>query len=307
MNLDPSTIYEPRLVKSADGTEICTDAAGNRAPNCPVIVLLHGFSVVKEAFDPMFVDPLWTRNAFLVRYDIRGHGKSSKPLADDAWASERMSEDFEAVCKEFGVAKAFVLGWSLGGMAVRSALLQRTDGCDDPVTQFADIIAHNVSVEISGLINVEGPPYIDAAIISRVSNSETLAILGALAQPTSVDDFQETTLQFVRRCSNVISPDLCRVLLEGVIVQPRAVTGRLLSRQQNPEKLLQGGRDGKLDVLIVSGGEDRMVGVEGLRAVYEEIGWKKCSFKHLDKADHIPWASSAEAFRDAVLGWVKGR
>lgn len=66
--MDPHVhnICEPRLVKSLDGTEICADAAGNRAPKCPVIVLIHGFSVRKEAFDPMFEDPKWVQNAFLV-------------------------------------------------------------------------------------------------------------------------------------------------------------------------------------------------------------------------------------------------
>lgn len=50
-----------------------------------------------------------------MRYDSRGQGGSGKPLNDEAWESERFSEDFEAVCKEFGVTKAFVMGWSLGG------------------------------------------------------------------------------------------------------------------------------------------------------------------------------------------------
>lgn len=59
-------MYEPRLVNSADGTKICADAAGNRAADCPVIVLIHGFSVIKEAFDSMFEDPKWVHHAFLV-------------------------------------------------------------------------------------------------------------------------------------------------------------------------------------------------------------------------------------------------
>lgn len=49
-----------------------------------------------------------------VRYDTRGHGRSGKPTTDEAWESRRISEDFEAVCKEFDIKEAFVLGWSVG-------------------------------------------------------------------------------------------------------------------------------------------------------------------------------------------------
>lgn len=50
-----------------------------------------------------------------MRYDTRGQGKSGKPSIDEAWESERFSEDFEAVCHEFDITNAFVMGWSLGG------------------------------------------------------------------------------------------------------------------------------------------------------------------------------------------------
>lgn len=163
MSLESYTIYEPRLIKSADGTQISADAIGNRGPDRPVIVLIHGFSVIKESFDPIFEDPNWIHNAFLVngdylhvlriiyqlkpicdvkvRYDTRGHGKSGKPLADEAWESRRMSEDFEAVCKEFGVTKAFVLGWSLGGMHLSAR------PCQNSMTD--DIICFIVQLRIS--------------------------------------------------------------------------------------------------------------------------------------------------------------
>lgn len=66
MNTRTYVTYGQRLVKSADGTEISADAIGNRAPECPVIVLIHGFSMLKEVFNPMFEDSKWTQNNFLV-------------------------------------------------------------------------------------------------------------------------------------------------------------------------------------------------------------------------------------------------
>jgi pimeloyl-ACP methyl ester carboxylesterase len=127
--------YDSRFVKSNDGTEIYTDACGNRSPDCPVLVLIHGAFMVKGVFNPMFEDPKWTSNAFLVslirlknwemtynlaqvRYDSRGHGRSGKSITEEAWQSRRFSEDFEAVCKEFEIKEAYVLGWSAGGLSL---------------------------------------------------------------------------------------------------------------------------------------------------------------------------------------------
>lgn len=104
-----------------------------------------------------------------------------------------------------------------------------------------------------------------------------------------------------------MSQDLYRVLLEGVILQPRAVTGKLITRKQDPVRFLQDARDGKVDVLVVGGGKDELVDAEGLMLIYKELGWKKYTLKRLDKADHMPWISAAETFRDTVLGWVKER
>lgn len=60
------TKIESRFVTSADGTQILADAIGNRSPEFPVIVMIHGFCMIGAAFDPMFDDPQWTSNAFLV-------------------------------------------------------------------------------------------------------------------------------------------------------------------------------------------------------------------------------------------------
>lgn len=67
------TKIESCSVTSADGTQIHADAIGNRSPEFPVIVLIHGFCMVGAAFDPMFDDPQWTSNAFLVCF----HSESS--------------------------------------------------------------------------------------------------------------------------------------------------------------------------------------------------------------------------------------
>ncbi|KAF9449217.1 alpha/beta-hydrolase [Macrolepiota fuliginosa MF-IS2] len=281
--------YDSRWVKSADGTEIYTDAAGNRSPGSPVIVLIHGFSMVKAVFDPIFEDPKWTSQAFLVRYDARGHGRSGKPLTDEAWKSKRMWEDFKAVCEEFQIEKTYILGWSLGS------------------AHFVDIITYNTSITVLGLINVQGAIYLDSSFAKRTVNYENFKVILTLANPPTIDIFQETVFAFLHTCSDKLSPELFRILLEGVIQQPRAIAARLNSRTHNPEKMLREAREGKLELLVVSAGKDKLLNVEGFKAVFDELGWKKWTYEHLEDADHIPWVSCPEAFREIVIPWVRER
>ncbi|XP_006459465.1 hypothetical protein AGABI2DRAFT_191431 [Agaricus bisporus var. bisporus H97] len=276
-----------RLVKSADGTEIYTDATGNRSPSTPVLVLVHGLFMNKGAFNPIFDDPKWTSSLFLVRYDTRGHGRSGKSVAEEAWESKRFSEDFEAVCREFEVREAYVLGWSMG-----AAL-------------FPDIMTYTTSVKILGFINVAGVVSVDPSI--KRSSSRPLANEwgGILLSPPSVDAFQEALFQFLHICSDELSPELFRILLEGMIMQPRGAAVLAFKRKQNPEKMLQEARGGRLPLLGISGLKDKGLIAEELKRELENLGWKRMTYRFLQDADHIPWVSCAEEFREIVLTWIK--
>jgi len=102
-----------KLLKSNDGTEIYADAVGD--PSNPSIVFIHGFSLSSIAFDSVFSDPKFFENFYLVRYDTRGHGRSGKPEEEEAWQSERLSQDFDAVVTGFELKVPFVAAWSMGG------------------------------------------------------------------------------------------------------------------------------------------------------------------------------------------------
>jgi len=47
----------------------------------------------------------------MIRYDVRGHGKSDQPLEAKDYESLRHAEDFKAVVEAFGASKPFVVGW----------------------------------------------------------------------------------------------------------------------------------------------------------------------------------------------------
>lgn len=107
--------------------------------------------------------------------------------------------------------------------------------------------------------------------------------------------------------SDYLSPELSCTLLEGVILVPRAVAGKLTTRTQDPEKMLQQARAGELEALVITSEKDKLLNSDGVREVYEESGWKKYVLRHIKDADHMPWLSKADEFREIVLGWMKER
>lgn len=107
-------------VFSSGGVEIAYEVEGEGQP----ILLIHGFSATA---DDNWVRTGWvqalTRARFkVVRFDLRGHGKSQK-LHDAAdYTMEKMAGDALALLDHLGIEKADLLGFSMGaGIAMRLA------------------------------------------------------------------------------------------------------------------------------------------------------------------------------------------
>ena len=98
-----------KMFTSPDGTHIWAEEAGDRTK--PAIVFIHGLACTALAFNAQFADAELLRSAHLVRYEMRGHGRSGKPDGIEAYASLRHAEDFRTVCEVFGLTKPIVLGW----------------------------------------------------------------------------------------------------------------------------------------------------------------------------------------------------
>ena len=104
---------QTKTVTSADGTRLHALAAGD--PSKPALVLIHGFASSSFAFRAQFANQKLLARVRLVAYDVRGNGRSDKPVEPEAYEGKRLAEDFKAVCDAFGVVRPVVLGWSLGG------------------------------------------------------------------------------------------------------------------------------------------------------------------------------------------------
>jgi pimeloyl-ACP methyl ester carboxylesterase len=84
----------------------------------PAIVLVHGFAAHLESNwrGPGIVDALLATGRRVVALDCRGHGKSAKPHDPEAYADNAMALDVIALMDHLRIAKADLLGYSMGGI-----------------------------------------------------------------------------------------------------------------------------------------------------------------------------------------------
>jgi len=95
-----------------DGIELAFHDEGEGEP----IVLVHGFA---SNADVNWVHPGWmtTLNRAgrrAIALDNRGHGASSKLYDPDLYHSDRMADDVRALLDHLGIARADVMGYSMG-------------------------------------------------------------------------------------------------------------------------------------------------------------------------------------------------
>ncbi|KAF8164767.1 alpha/beta-hydrolase [Crassisporium funariophilum] len=235
----PSVSVE-KLLKSTDGTVIFARAVGNREN--PSLVFVHGLALSGSVFDDLFKDKHLLDRFYLVSYDMRGHGRSGKPEVEEGYASIRYADDFASVVKAFSLRTPMLIGWSLGA----------TIACD--------ICAHLGADSISGVVYAAGLPY-TGPIMNEVGTPLVLGFLPGLFSTDDVNLSARTKIAFID--SLFLNPahvptSLKWSWLGATTLQLPAVSRLVLSRTQDPEKLLQEGSKG-LPLLMISGSSDTQV------------------------------------------------
>jgi pimeloyl-ACP methyl ester carboxylesterase len=100
-----------------DGAQIAYRRIGNGRP----LVVLNGFVATSADWDPSFIDTLASSNE-LVLIDNRGIGFSTDN--GRPFDVEQLSDDAARVIETLGIARAAVLGWSMGGFIAQTLALQ---------------------------------------------------------------------------------------------------------------------------------------------------------------------------------------
>ncbi|EIM83207.1 alpha/beta-hydrolase [Stereum hirsutum FP-91666 SS1] len=269
---------------SKDGTFIYADAAGD--PSKPCLVFVHGAHLSAIVWDDLFVHHKLLDLFYLVRYDVRGHGRSGKPEASEGYTTDLYAEDFLAVMKQFNVVKPLFIGWSLG------------------FTIAADIMANLPSNTLFGLVSMAGLPYME--MLPDVASKTTLQYAGAM---TNKENFRGA----VEACMSVADlpfakpeevPFDIRCAWLGTILLPSvAVRGNYFSRKQDPTKLVEAAGQG-LPLCVISGTADQVVypkvALEELQSRFTDI-----TLYEIEGAGHAVFYDAAEEVVDHVVSFAR--
>lgn len=81
----------------------------------PPVVLIHGFGETLERWELAGVVQPLSAHFQVIAMDVRGHGRSGKPHDEASYGAE-LSGDVVRLLRQLGIAKAHVVGYSMGAL-----------------------------------------------------------------------------------------------------------------------------------------------------------------------------------------------
>ncbi|KAJ3529918.1 hypothetical protein NM688_g7786 [Phlebia brevispora] len=271
-------------VTSEDGTKILVEAAGDSSK--PALVFIHGFGLTGISFDPQFEDPRLNENLYLVRYDMRGHGRSGIPLEASAYESAKHAEDFKAVCDEFKLVKPNVLAWSLGGVNVVDVI--EAYGAD----YLGNIIYCGGPLLTRVLHNNYIHPHLLSLIPDFLSNDADVV---ARAGPRYVESLVENP-------DKVFSYRDKLTIMGGLLSMPPTARIHLITRTQNSERWEKEIKSKK--VIIIEGTKDRHTRADAL--VEEAKKWLgPFELRMLEDCGHSPSIERPHEVNGYILSFIQ--
>ena len=89
----------------------------------PAVVFAHALGTNSTLWDPIL--PLLNPGLRIIRFDLRGHGRSDVP--DPPYAMGQLIADAEAVCDKIVLRDVVFVGLSVGGMIAQGLAIKRPD------------------------------------------------------------------------------------------------------------------------------------------------------------------------------------
>ncbi|VDC05612.1 unnamed protein product [Peniophora sp. CBMAI 1063] len=281
------TVPFAKRLTSADGTAVYAEAIGD--PSNPSIVFLHGFSLSTVVWDCIFHEPRYTDKFYLVRYDLRGHGRSGKPETPEGYASERFAQDFAAVMEAFDLKRPVLVGWSMGSIVI------------------TDIAAHLPPTTLSGAICISSLPYLAGDAGRRIMSPTILEIASGSLQNADVGLFAKTKIRFLDSLfshPDQISHELkCLWLGASLACTPADMTLGF-SRTQDPEPMYKMAREGTLPLLVLQGRLDGHLDAEKLVAEIKPL-WKDAEVVILEGIGHAVFYEDTEGVMQRIGHFVR--
>jgi pimeloyl-ACP methyl ester carboxylesterase len=137
----PIAVSAERFVTTSDGNELCFQTFGDPADDAALLIM--GLGGPMTWWDPDFCVLLASKGFFVIRYDNRDTGKSSKvrhrirrpdvvkaflgrPI-DAPYTLSTMGEDALAILDELAIERAHVCGVSMGGMIAQTLAIEHPE------------------------------------------------------------------------------------------------------------------------------------------------------------------------------------
>ncbi|ETW75852.1 Esterase/lipase/thioesterase [Heterobasidion irregulare TC 32-1] len=279
-----SAVSRSKMLQSSDGSKIYAEASGN--PKRPHVILMHGFTLSAAVFDEFCRLPLLLEELYIVRYDMRGHGRSAKPDTQDGHLSRLYADDFMTVVRAFNLEYPIFVGWSIGGAIV------------------ADLCANVDPLPISGVLYLASVPHTS----SLMSGSATQYLLSLIA---SCDDHSTTSSALLRLVDGCFaSPHAppptfqTHCLFAGMqTLQSKAIRDAASRRTQETHTLWEKMEEG-LPVCAMHGTDDMLVDGNFLERELRKHA-KNLDIKIVDGAGHALFWEMPDETAEVVVQFAK--
>jgi pimeloyl-ACP methyl ester carboxylesterase len=229
----------------ANGVDLCVETFGD--PGDPAVLLVAGAASSMDWWETGFCERLAKGGRFVIRYDLRDTGRSvTSPPGAPSYRFDDLVDDAVGLLDALGIARAHLVGISMGGGIVQQAVVLHPDRV----------------VSVTLVATSPGGPGNDENGLPPIADR----LLASFADPPPVPDWSDRDavidhlVEGVRRFSGSLPFDEARV---------RAVAARMVDRTTDVEAsqtnhwILEGGTDvrsrlGEITVpaLVLHGTED---------------------------------------------------
>ncbi|KAM5536148.1 hypothetical protein V8D89_010247 [Ganoderma adspersum] len=252
MSVTAATGAVVRTPRSSDGTHIHAEAVGN--PRNPHVLFVHEATLCASVFDELFEDSRLTDHLFMMRYDLRCHGRSGTAKGAHVQSSGLYAADFAAVMGAFGLQRPIVVAWGFGA-------LTRYCRCAQSAAVVADICAHASPPPVAGVVFVAPLPFLGAAMTYAVTPPlvSVVQTLGVTRDAAALGRAKTAFVDALVAGPARRIPDATKAAWLGrsVAQEPEATNG-VFCRAHDAARLLEAGRRG-LPLMVLVGAEDALV------------------------------------------------
>lgn len=248
----------------------------------PAILFIHGWSQNHLCWRRQY-DGALAEKFRLVAFDLRGHGMSEAPEAQQHYTEPKLwADDIAAIIDQLGLAQPVLVGWSYAGFVI------------------CDYVRVHGQTRIAGINFVCGAVKLDTSAFGVLIGPGFLNhVPGATAEDFSTNI--QAIRAFVRGCTNQPLPpeDYEAALCWNIVVSPK-VRGALVTRVIDSDDVLS-----KMEkpVLMTHGRRDTVV----LPAMGEHI-LKTCRTSKAswyDEAAHAPFLEDPARFNRELAAFVE--